>query len=228
MNGTDAQKRQTRPVEAAKILHRRADRVEQRIALFKAFDAGETKARSADIAGVSRNTGMAWLKQRKEDEDSDNTRRAAILSKTELAQRYSEAIDSAPAQYLAQLGGAYARLCGMDAPQRSEVTVRSVPQSVIAWLDSAATALDAVPERHSLPVNTADNTCDAAQTAQLLDNTTTFNDSTGLHIGSYRTLSPPDQATDPPGSPKAAANDIDQVAAQHSKISDKPDGDDDC
>ncbi len=226
MNGIEpAKKRYKSTRSASAAVRNSANKVEQRIALFKARDAGYSINESARIAGIAKMTAAKWLRARVDTKETDA---ANLLSKHEargILAKIARADETAPRDRTEALKQD-AALQGWNAIQRSEVTVRSSPQSVIAWLSTEPhKALTTTPERHSLPASAPDNT----QPAQLVDS----NDSAGLHTSRYRTLdatthsdAPCEVSDAPPASPKAVASDIDQGPAQHSQNSDKSEGSD--
>ena len=128
------------------------------------------------------------------------------MSRAELGGLYSRALRDAPPQLVAQIGAAYARLYGFDAPDKREITHRVVPQHTTDWIDAA--------ESPRLTEGASHNTIDASDDAQPLLPQGVQADSPGLHNVSYRTL--PHSETDPPRSPNAEVIDIIESVTQNS------------
>lgn len=84
-------------------------------------------------------TGTRWEGRRKAEQESENRlnlARSVIATKIETAEILSETLRTCESQYKAGVAASLARIQGYEAPQRSQIEVRQVPQSVLTWLDS--------------------------------------------------------------------------------------------
>ena len=112
-------------------------RAERRLTFVTAMRHGATITEASRAAGINRNTGTAWARRVKEQNDL-TPERGSVLTKMQAAQGLTELAvspDTDPRDKIAAIKSA-ADLLGYNAPTRSEVTHRVVPVSVVAWLDS--------------------------------------------------------------------------------------------
>jgi len=132
---SDSKNPQSRALEA---LGRAATKAEKRLAFEAAVKAGAPIKGTADTLGVPESTARSWRSRMKRLDAAEVARNSALMSRGELAERFQRQLERAEdandGELVIKCGTAYARLMGLEAPQRSEVMVRSVPASVVSWL----------------------------------------------------------------------------------------------
>ena len=147
--------------EANQIVNREAGKHARRL-LFKAsLDAGCSIAEASRRVGVSRETGSRWKRRMQDGSFAYASGASSHMAKEEkriLLAEIARSQDVSPA-YRVNAISLDADLVGDKAPSRSLVEVRTVPASVVAWLDAAeteATRLDTCDTQPALPASTTE------------------------------------------------------------------------
>lgn len=127
-------------------LRRAEEKAQKKAAFIVAMRNGLSATQAATSVGVSKPTGLSWARKIKAEEGILSAR-STILQKQELAEVFSEIAENAEesAAYRVSAGVALSKLQGYDAPARSEVTMRVIPESVMSWLVESNT-IDVEPE----------------------------------------------------------------------------------
>jgi hypothetical protein len=122
--------------DVAERLGRAATKAERRAAFARARKAAYTIVDAARIAGISRRTATDWEKHMRNCETGNVSQ--AMLTKAKLEQIYSDSIqagvDAGDWRVAQQLGPPLAAMQGWNAPTRSEIVMRQIPQSGMEWL----------------------------------------------------------------------------------------------
>jgi transposase-like protein len=123
-------------------------RAEKRTAFAVALDNGASIAEASRIAGVSRTTGQLWKNKHTAAKDLAwaEAAHAKVISRAEAAERLTllaRREDLEPSETVAVVR-AVSDLMGYNAPTRSEITQRIIPDSVMSWLTQAEQQRDAI------------------------------------------------------------------------------------
>ena len=129
-----------RSLRALESIGRAASKAEKRLAFESAVRAGAPIKGMADRLGIPISTARNWRSRMKRLDAAEAARSAVLMSRGDLAETLqgalSRAVSADDGELIVKCGMAYARLMGLEAPTRSEVMVRSVPASVVSWLET--------------------------------------------------------------------------------------------
>ncbi len=135
-----------------KVVKRRPS-VEQRIAFCEARKQGRTIVDSCGIAGISRQSGSRWERQRRMVEEGNKPLDplGPHLSRGEALALVSEDYRTGDWRTRQQTLGTISAMMGWNAPSKSEVTHRVVPQQTTDWIDADEHPRLVANEQHALP-----------------------------------------------------------------------------
>ena len=138
----------------AKELDGMATRYSKRLRFASAIRDGLNITQASNAAGITRQTGRVWKRMIAGGEFVNTTTRDASLTKQETEELVAEIARNkeVPAAYRINAMSLSADLGGHKAATRSLIEVRTVPASVIGWLDSTYGALPSPDAVKALPL----------------------------------------------------------------------------
>lgn len=124
------------PLDPTAIAGNIASRAEKRLAFATAYKTGRPLTEIARALGIPLRTAASWARKLKDDDALEKTLAAQLMTRAEIGQALQAIVRGPDPDLTIKASVAYARLMGLEAPQRAEVTVRSVPPSIASWLES--------------------------------------------------------------------------------------------
>lgn len=148
------QSRTPRPSEIKESLIKQGSKAERRAAFAVALKHGCSIAECSRTAGVTPNTGRQWARQIRATWSLEREH-AQIASKTETAEILTAIArdPEAPAPYRVNAVATLNKQLGYDAPTRSEITARVVPDSVLSWALAEVIDVEPISQAPALPDN---------------------------------------------------------------------------